>query len=315
MLSDDLKQFLASWHDEGDTLLVQTSGSTGTPKVMAVEKRRMLASARMTCDFFHLRPGDTALLCLPLEYIAGKMMVVRSLERGLRLLCADPSDPAAGWPRVDFAAMVPLQVCRLLQDEAKATWLRSIRCLLLGGGAIDPSLEHQLQAFPHDVWSSYGMTETLSHIALRRIGEEWYTPLEGVALSTTDEGCLVIDAPLVCPQPLTTNDVVQLRADGRFRVLGRKDNVVCSGGIKIHLEQVEAELQPSLGSTFCLSHRPDPVFGEALVMLSTQPVAPNVLEQLPRYHRPKHIVNINELPLTPNGKIDRKKAWHLAQIV
>ena len=251
----DLSQFLAQWHDDSPTLLVHTSGSTGQPKPMHAEKRRMEASARITCQFLGLSEGDTALLCLPLDYIAGKMMVVRALTCSLRLIDVPPGGhPLAGLEEpIDFAAMVPLQVYNSLAIPAERERLRSIGNLIIGGGAIDESLATALRDFPHAVWSTYGMTETLSHIALRRLSgpdaTEWYTPFPTVDVSLNREGCLVISAPLVCPDTLVTNDLAELN-DDRFRILGRRDNVVCSGGLKIQIEEVERRLQPPLRAPF-----------------------------------------------------------------
>ena len=166
-----LDDFLTEWNSASPLIELKTSGSTGKPKIMVVEKRRMEASARITCQFLGLKEGDTALLCMPLDYIAGKMVVVRSLTCGLRLVEVEPS----GHPLRElnsaptFAAMVPLQVCNSLQDEKEAQLLRDIKQLIIGGGAIDAALESQLRTFPNAVWSTYGMTETLSHIARRRI--------------------------------------------------------------------------------------------------------------------------------------------------
>ena len=238
----DLQDFLNDWHNGSPTVPVHTSGSTGAPKPLRVEKRRMEASARLTCDFLGLAPGDTALLCMPLDYIAGKMMVVRSLVRGLRLVSVKPSSrPLAGLDEAPvFAAMVPMQVACSLHCAKERRLLMGIRHLIIGGGAVDKALEKELRSFPNAVWSTYGMTETLSHIALRRLSgpdaDSWYTPFTGVGVSLGADGCLVIDAPLVCDGTLHTNDFAELHPDGRrFRILGRKDNVINSGGVKIRM--------------------------------------------------------------------------------
>ena len=167
----DLQSFLDQWHDDSPTLLVHTSGSTGRPKPLYVEKRRMEASARITCSFLGLKEGDSALLCMPLDYIAGKMMAVRALTCGLRLISVPPtSHPLADISdHIDFAAMVPLQVYNSLQAPQERQRLMAIRHLIIGGGSIDEALANDLKTFPHAVWSTYGMTETLSHIALRRL--------------------------------------------------------------------------------------------------------------------------------------------------
>lgn len=264
-------------------MLVHTSGSTGKPKPMLVEKKRMLNSARITCDFLGLKPGDSALLCMSLDYIAGKMVVVRSIERHLHLISVCPS----GHPLKDvneeitFAAMVPMQVYNTLQVPEERARLCRISHLIIGGGAIDEALEQKLKALPGDIaiWSTYGMTETLSHIALRRINgaeaSEWYQPFDSVRISQTDEECLVIDAPQVCAEPLITNDIVEIESyiynkveKLRFRIKGRKDNVICSGGIKIQIEEVEALLKPYLEKPFMIVKKKDGKFGEIAVLLT-----------------------------------------------
>ena len=317
-----VEEFIAEWHSDSAYVRVQTSGSTGAPKPMLVEKRRMQNSARITCDFLGLKAGDTALLCMSLDYIAGKMMVVRSLERGLRLLAVEPS----GHPlmaladRIDFAAMVPLQVWNTLQVPEERARLEAIKHLIIGGGAIDEAMADELRAFPNAVWSTYGMTETLSHIALRRLNgpeaSEWYTPFPSVSVSLTDEDCLVIDAPEVCAQQLVTNDIAELSADGRFRILGRKDNVICSGGIKIQAEEVERQLQPHLHEPFLISKRRDAKFGEIVVLLTEGSVdeARQICERiLTQYHRPRAYVHIDHIPLTETGKPARRVAQQLAE--
>ena len=318
----DLKEFLAEWHNDSPTVLVHTSGSTGKPKPMWVEKRLMEASARMTCDFLGLREGDTALLCLPLDYIAGKMMVVRSQVRGLRLIsvepCGEPLNTELG--RLDFAAMVPMQVWNSLQVPEQRERLMRIRQLIIGGGAIDDALARALVGLPNQVWSTYGMTETLSHIALRRLNgpeaSEWYTPFEGVGLSLTAEGCLVIDAPLVCEERLTTNDMAEIDPQGRFRILGRKDNVVCSGGIKIHIEEVERLLTSNLSAPFLISKRRDEKFGEAVVLLtegSTEEARQTCRKVLPKHCCPRFFVHLDHIPLTATGKLARFQAQQIAE--
>lgn len=329
----DLEAFLAEWHNDSPTVLVHTSGSTGKPKPMLVEKRRMQASARITCRFLGLHEGDTALLCMPLDYIAGKMMVVRALTCGLQLVSVPPSShPLATshlspFPsRIDFAAMVPLQVWNSLQVPEERHRLMHIRHLIIGGGAIDQALASQLADFPHQVWSTYGMTETLSHIALRRLNgpeaSDWYTPFDGVTLSLTDEGCLVISAPAVHEGPLVTNDIAELSPPApasslrRFRILGRKDNVVCSGGIKIQIEEVERLLRPHLHVPYMITKAPDEKLGEQVVLLTESKTVGDVLAlcrlHLPKYWVPRRILSVDRLPLTETGKPARHEAERMA---
>ena len=356
-----LEDFLSEWNNGSDRVLVHTSGSTGKPKPMMVEKKRMLNSARITCDFLGLKPGDSALLCMSLDYIAGKMVVVRSIERHLHLISVSPS----GHPLKDinlkdangkdingeitFAAMVPMQVYNTLQVPEERERLTHIRHLIIGGGAIDASLEKELRSLPGNIaiWSTYGMTETLSHIALRRINgaeaSEWYQPFDSVKISQTDEGCLVIDAPLVCAETLVTNDIVEIEPyiynkvenheevgkhnkveKLRFRIKGRKDNVICSGGIKIQIEEVEALLKPHLEKPFMIAKKKDEKFGEIAVLLTEDEDIKKVEATIRRllsgksddsnksseskshkYWIPREYLHVDHLPLTETGKPKR----------
>lgn len=319
-----LEAFLSEWNDASEFVHVQTSGSTGAPKPMSVEKRRMMASARITCDFLGLRSGDTALLCMSLDYIAGKMMVVRSIERGLKLISVEPSGhPLSNVEYVDFAAMVPMQVYNSLQVPEERERLMRIRHLIIGGGAIDDQMAAELRTFPNAVWSTYGMTETLSHIALRRISgpdaSEWYTPFPSVRVTHNDEGCLVINAPEVCEEPLVTNDIVEFSSDhSKFRIIGRRDNVICSGGIKIQIEEVERHLRPHLHVPYLLTKRHDPKFGEVAVLLTEGSVeeAREVCQRmLSKYHQPRYYLHVARIPLTETGKPARQEAIRLAETV
>lgn len=312
-----LNDFLDEWNNPKNTVEVQTSGSTGVPKCIRVEKQRMLNSARITCDFLGLKAGDTALLCMPLDYIAGKMVVVRSIERQLRLTTVE----ASGHPlknittSFDFAAMVPMQVYNSLQVTEEREKLRTIKHLIIGGGPINDDLQQQLSSFPNNVWSTYGMTETLSHIALRRLNGEnaslWYTPFCTVSISLNTNGCLVIEAPLVHEGRLETHDRAEIR-DGKFRILGRLDNVINSGGIKIQAEEVEEKLRPHIKMPYLISKCSDEKFGEVVVLLTECPDLSLVKEiccnVLPKFWQPKHYLYTKHIPLTGTGKPARKAA-------
>ena len=237
----DLSDFLSEWFNEKDTITVYSSGSTGAPKEMQVEKQRMMNSAVMTVSFLDLYRNDTALLCMPLRYIAGKMVVVRALVAGLNLIvvepCGHPMSKVKEAPA--FAALIPMQVYNSMQNTEEKEKLMGIKQLIIGGGPVDEALSKELCDFPNKVWSTYGMTETLSHIALRRLNgkeaSEWYTPLEGITVSASQEGALLIDAPQLNAEPLQTNDLVEFNAAHQFRILGRKDNIINTGGVKFDL--------------------------------------------------------------------------------
>ena len=318
-----LASFLKEWFSPSPMLTLFTSGSTGEPKAITVRKEQMMQSAAITCDYLKLKAGETALLCLPLEYIAGKMMVVRAIYGGLNLLVAEPSGhPLEGISRqVDFAAMVSLQVYNSLQREDDKKQLKHIDKLLIGGGVIDPNLEEALKDYPNAIYSTYGMTETVSHIALRRINgkdaDNCYTPLPGVSVRLSEEQTLVINAPRVVDIPVITNDIAEIMIDGTFRILGRKDNVVNSGGIKIQIEAIEAVLRPHIGYPFAVTSVPDPKLGEALVLLITPASDPATAHEicsqhLPRLEQPKHIIVVKQIPLTRSGKTNRKAAKKIA---
>lgn len=318
-----LEQFVDEWQNDSPTVLVHTSGSTGKPKPMLAEKRRMAESARITCDFLGLKEGDTALLCMPLDFIAGKMVVVRALTRKLSLVCVKPG----GHPLKDlaeppvFAAMVPMQVYNSLQTDKERKLLMGVKHLVIGGGPIDDALCDTLRDFPNAVWSTYGMTETLSHIALRRLNgmeaSEWYTPLDNVRVRTGNDGCLVIDAPAVCPATLATNDLAEMHPDGRrFRIKGRKDNMICSGGIKMMMEEIEDAVRPYINTPFMITKRKDPRFGECVAMLieagNTTTAREACQKHLSKYQQPKHYISVNRLPRTATGKPARAEAQKIA---
>lgn len=318
-----LNEFLSEWESASPTLVVHTSGSTGKPKPMTVEKRRMEASARITCDFLGLQPGDTALLCMPLDFIAGKMVVVRSIVRRLKLVCVKPSGhPLQGITEAPtFAAMVPMQVYNSMQVPEELRVLRQIRHLIIGGGAVSDDMVKLLREFPNAVWSTYGMTETLSHIALRRLSgpeaSSWYTPFASVSVSTNADGCLVIDAPEVCAQPLFTNDIVDIDSDGRrFRIRGRRDNVICSGGIKLQIEEMEEKLRQHTDVEFAITKRPHPKFGETVVLLAAtddmEAMRTLCQECLSRYEQPHAYISVPAIPLTATGKPARAEMMRIA---
>lgn len=340
------QEFISEWNDDAQTIHVQTSGSTGAPKKLNVRKDKMIESAKMTCDFLALQPGDTALLCMNLDYIGAKMMVVRSLVRQLHLVQVAPSGHPLATVDVPitFAAMVPLQVYNSLHVPEEREKLRQIKHLIIGGGAIDDVLAAQLHDFPHAVWSTYGMTETLSHIALRRLNglesSSWYTPLQGIKVTTNADDCLVIDAPKLCDTPIVTNDIAEIRAtstsEGKnalaFRIIGRRDNVINSGGVKIQMEELERLMRPFLTMPYMVTKRKSEKFGEIVVLMvekegddegatveekSELPMLRAILRllhrALPRYWEPRLYLSVDRIPMTETGKLNRALAQQMAE--
>ncbi|WP_343053509.1 AMP-binding protein [Microbacter margulisiae] len=319
--------FIQIWWNDSPTLTVQTSGSTGTPKLIIVEKGRMMQSAMLTCKYLQLQQGDKALLCLPTEYIAGKMMVVRALVAGLDLYRVVPSGhPLQHVPDMEFAfaAMIPMQVLHSLHEAVGKIRLQHINHCIVGGASVDATLEEELLAMPNSFYVTYGMTETLSHIAMRKLNGKdaspYYHVFPQVHLSLSDEDTLIINAPLVAEEVIETNDIAHILPDGSFEILGRKDNVINSGGLKFHPELLEKKLHAVLPDAFVVTSVPDVVLGQKLVLLlqrnSTTEKGQLDLEAmnykmrsvLSVYEMPKAVYVCEKLPFTPNGKIDRNAA-------
>ena len=250
-------------------------------------------------------------------------MCVRAYTHGLRLVIVPPSSrPLRNLDTpITFAAMTPMQVFETLHHPEEKARLSHIRQLIIGGGAISDNLSDELRDFPHAVWSTYGMTETLSHIALRRLNgperSEWYVPFDGVSLSQDADGCLVIDAPAVHDGQLKTNDIVCFQQAQRlFKILGRKDNVICSGGVKIQIEEVERLLRPHLSAPYIITRAKDEKFGEIVVLLTeggdTDQTMDLCRRVLPKYWVPRRIVTVPHIPMTETGKPARAEAERLA---
>ncbi|MCH5327614.1 MAG: AMP-binding protein [Coprobacter sp.] len=314
----EVAAFLREWFSPGDTVSARTSGSTGAPQQLDLRKSDMRASARLTNSFFGITAGSTLLLCLSPGYIAGKMMIVRALEAGAGLVTVAPtSSPLAsvGEP-FDFAAMVPLQVQQTLDDPETAARLCRITSLIVGGAAVSPALESRLAALPVQAYATYGMTETVSHIALRRIGgtEREYTALGGVRFTLDGRGCLVIDAPHLSGRRWVTNDMVRLAGATRFEWLGRYDNVINSGGVKLFPERIEEALSSLIPARFFVTSRPDERLGERLVLViegetwsveRLSALRSRMEAVLSRYERPREMLFLPRFRETWSGKVIR----------
>lgn len=324
--------FLREWYGPAEGIALQSSGSTGAPKRFLASRDAMRASAALSNRIFGLSAGSTALLALPLTYIAGKMMLVRALVGGLHLQLADPDsrilsrlDAALGCgARCRFAPLVPMQLSRALEQSDGLAGLERIDCVLVGGGFVAPALEDALQSTPCRLYASYGMTETLSHIALRRLnGPErsaWYTPLPGVSLRLNDDDCLVISAPHLGVYNLGTNDRAELRGDGRFRILGRRDAVINSGGIKIQAEALEEQLHAATGLSLLLVGTPHRLLGSCLTLLiegrpnnEQDQALQRACEALEPHLRPRRRLVLDQIPRTASGKIARAEAQAIAR--
>jgi len=315
--------FIQDWFSQADSIIVSTSGSTGSPKKIELKKKHMVASAKATLSFFNLRKGDNAWLCLPVKYIAGKMMIVRSIVGDLNLLYSEPNSLPSikEGEEVAFGAMVPNQVFGLLNIATGKQQLLKIENLLIGGAAISDKLEDMLLAIPDIVaWHSYGMTETITHIALRKISGNnrviRYHTLKGINISTNNENQLIVDAPAIGVEKLVTNDIVDLFDDGTFNVIGRADNVIVSGGVKLFPELIEKKMRHLISNSFFVGSIPDEKLGDQLILIvegevddSNQPdmLMSKFKKNLDKFEVPKEIVYLSEFLRTETGKIMRQE--------
>lgn len=311
--------FLTNWFDDGERIGAQTSGSTGAPKPILLKKESMLASAKLTNQFFNLNQDDSILMCLSANYIAGKMMVVRAIAGDLNLIVVEPTSATTIDRKIEFAAMVPMQVDTLLKTEAGFASLQNIAKLIIGGSAVSLLLEEQLQKLSTKCYATYGMTETVSHIALRSLNgkdkSNDYQALKGVTFSQDSRDCLVINAPHLQVEPFVTNDIINLKNNIEFEWLGRFDNVVNSGGVKLFPEVIEQKLSGIIEERFFISSFTDDKFGEIVgLIIESEPFTSEKLtkleldlsNRLARFEKPRKIIFIPQFKETSSGKINRK---------
>jgi O-succinylbenzoic acid--CoA ligase len=296
--------FLLNWFDESDILELTTSGTTGPPKKIALSKQALVESAKATAQFFQLDAGISALLCMSVQFIAGKMMLVRAMQLGWQLDAIQPqANPLQKVDKgYDFAAMVPLQVANSLDK------ISLIKLLLIGGSPLPAVLQQQLLGLKIKAFESYGMTETVTHIAVRSIQEPYFTALPGVQFSSTESDCLCIDAPRIAEKILVTKDVVQLINATQFAFIGRADSVINSGGVKLFPELIEQKLAKSIPQRFYIMGKPDATWGEIVVLViegNPYELAPTVFAELGKYEKPKEVLFLHSFLETPTGKVIR----------
>jgi len=305
----EITPFLTEWFSDLDYMVVQTSGSTGTPKKIHILKQYMINSAIATGDFFELKQKTNALLCLSPDYIAGKMMLVRALVLGWYLDVIKPNSlPLRKEKKYDFVAMVPMQVQKSLID------LHKVRKILVGGGVLNRKILNQIKDIPTKIFQSYGMTETVTHIAIREIFpnyQEYYSTLNDVTIEMDNRGCLIIDAPKVASTKIITNDLIKIISKTQFQWLGRVDNIINSGGVKLVPEQIEEKLQALIPNPFFITKQQDAVLGEKVVLFiesdKNQPLI-NTLKSsniLSKYEKPKEIIFTDTFIYTETNKINR----------
>ena len=314
-----IESFMRAWTDDKSYVTGHTSGSTGLPKEIELDKKAMSASARLTNQHFGLSEGKTILLCLSTDYIAGKMVIVRALEGNLRLVVTDTSSLPEWEDRIDFAALVPMQVEKLLHQNAESKKrLSEIGTIIIGGSPLSKQLQKELvEAGCQSAYTTYGMTETLSHVAVAGIdgsGDLNYQALKGITFTTDNRGCLVIKAPHIQAEPLITNDVVELKSDREFVWKGRWDNVVNSGGVKLFPEAIEKKIAHLIDRRFYLTGGEDERLGSQLVLKiegdeigiqELEKLRAHISESVGKYEQPRKIIFVEHFQETRTGKVKR----------
>jgi len=327
-ISIEVHLFLKDWFNEKQHVEVNTSGSTGTPKQIQLQKKHMIHSALATGDYFSLPEKTTALLCMSPNYIAGKMMLVRALTLGWQLDVVVPSsNPLEKIDKTyDFSAMVPMQLNNSLEEIYK------VKKMIVGGGVVSNELLSKIQHVESDVFATYGMTETITHIAVKKLNRFekdnenkkcHYQTLPNVSISKDNRGCLVINAPKVSKEIVVTNDLVELISETEFKWLGRYDSVINSGGVKLIPEQIEAKLSEIIENRFFVTGLHDNILGEKLVLIieleniEVQSIEHNILQKIKKlktllkFEIPKEVYLISQFIETPNQKINRKETLKL----
>lgn len=314
LYEQELGSFLLNWLDNNDYIVVKTSGSTGTPKQLQIKKEAMVNSAMATGNFFNLQPGDSALHCLPSNFIAGKMMFVRAVILGLELDLIEPKVvPIINTQReFDFAAFTPMQLKNSISN------LINIKTVIVGGAKVSKSIIDSMQHIKTTVYETYGMTETVSHIAVKKLNNfsssdeianrQFFTTLPNIVVSQDNRECLVIDAPYLSKEKISTNDIVKLKSNTFFKWLGRYDNIINSGGIKLQPELIESKLKSKIPNRFFITSKPDATLGQKVVLIlegNTYNFDYNVFESLDSYEKPKDVFFITKFQETKSGKIQR----------
>lgn len=314
----ELGNFLFDWLDKNDFVKVRTSGSTGAPKNLKIKKQAMVNSAIATGDFFNLKPGDKAYHCLPSNFIAGKMMLVRAIILGLELDVVEPKSlPVSNSKKnYHFCALTPMQLKNFTKN------LKHFKTVIVGGGKVSKSIIQSIQNSNCNVYETYGMTETVSHIAVKKLNNfnkkavheapveaSCFKALPHIVLSVDNRGCLVIEAPYLLEKKIETNDLVKLHSQTTFEWLGRYDNVINSGGIKLFPEQIEEKLQNKITNRFFIASKPDDTLGEKTILIveGNANIEDEIFESLDTFEKPKEVFNIVKFHETKSGKIQREK--------
>lgn len=316
---ESVKDFLVEWFSPSKVMIAHTSGSTGTPKEIVLTKENMRKSANMTAKYLHLQKGNSALLAMPVTYIAGKLMLVRAVEIGLKLICIQPTshisldEISRGISQeitsIDFVALTPMQV------ENSIDFVSKCQKLIIGGAPLSEKVKKELFPFENEVYETYAMTETITHIAFKQVANQKFPYVKNafeafdeVKISQNNRGCLVIDTPYDGLQ-VVTNDIVEIVDEHTFNWIGRADNVINSGGIKLFPEQIEEKLKSFINSAFYVTSKADELLGQKLILVveGEERCFDFSSADLTKYQTPKEIIFIKKFPRTESGKIKRQQ--------
>lgn len=325
-VSEEVFLFFKVWFNEEPFIEVQTSGSSGVPKLIKLQKSHMINSALATGDFFNLKESTSTLLCMSPNFIAGKMMLVRALELGWDIDIVNPSSTPLQEikKQYDFCAMVPIQLYNSLAEIDK------VKKLIVGGGVVSKKILNKIQHVETEIYATYGMTETITHIAIKKLNnfgnpklklDSYYQTLPNVEISVDERNCLIINAPKVSEEVVVTNDIVNLVSSSQFEWLGRFDSIINSGGVKLIPEQIESKLATFISKRFFVAGIPDALFGEKLVLLVEDSINHRddlmqklkELKSLSKYELPKEIHFLETFVETETKKINRKESLKLLQ--
>lgn len=318
--------FCQKWLAGQSNFIIHTSGSTGDPKPIVLTRNQMIASAKLTGKTFGLKVGDTALVCLNVDYIAGMMMLVRGMVLGLKLTIVEPTaNPLEKLKNLqfDFFAFVPLQLQNLLENHKNIEILNQAKAIIVGGAAVNEVFENEIQKMKVPIYSTYGMTETVSHIAIRRLNDDKknnnFQILEGVKIGIDDRNCLNIISESSNNELIQTNDIVEIVNEKEFKLMGRFDNIINSGGVKIQLEKVEKLIEKEIKllnpKRYFASGIPDVKLGQKLVLFVEGEEVNNEIKEaffkniqsiVAKYEVPKAIYFVKKFIETPTGKVDKK---------
>lgn len=319
--------FMISWLSGTEKFVLHTSGSTGIPKEIIIGRKQLQSSALMTGAALRLGKETRALVCLNVNYIAGIMMLVRGMELEWELsITAPSSNPLAAFenPDFDFVAMVPLQLSTSLSDQETKSKAGHLGKILLGGAPVPVSLQRQIDDLNVPVFQSYGMTETVSHIALKKLNlpevEKDYTVLPGISFGVDDRGCIFIKGAVTNEEKVQTNDLVEITSETTFKWLGRADNVINSGGVKVVLDKIDeviAEIFYDLRyfNPFFCWYEEDGKLGQKLILfieengnnLAVPTILKEIRNKVSAYETPKHVYFVEKFIKTPTDKIDKRK--------